>query len=78
MGGHGRHPGESSLCLIDPLSVHLMVVADLYLTESSTPVFLHQWLPKLSITDAVIMRVVFRPIQAGCLEGYRGRLCEEF
>ena len=78
MGGHGRRPGEYSLCLIDPFSVRLMVVANLDIAESSTHVFLLQKLPKLSIIDEVIMRVLIRPIQTGCMEGYRGRLGEEF
>ena len=54
MGGHGRRPGESSLCLIDTFSVRLMVVANLDIAESSTHVFLLQKLPKLSIIDEVI------------------------
>ena len=78
MGGHGRHPGESSLCLIHTFSVGLMVVANLDLAESSTHVFLLQKLPKLSTMDEVIMRVLIRPNQTGCLEAYRDRLDEEF
>ena len=78
MGGHGRRPGESSLCLIDPFSVRFLVDANLNLAGSSTPVFLLHKLPKLSIIDEVIMRGVIGPIQEGCLKGYRGRLGEKF
>ena len=78
MGGHGRRPGESSLCLIDPFSVRFMVDANLNLAGSSTAVFLLHKLPKLSIIDEFIMRVLIRPTQTSCLEGYQGRLGEEF
>ena len=78
MGDHGKRPGESSLCLIDTFSVRLRVVANLDSAESFAPLFLLLKLLKLSIMDEVIMRVLVRPIQTGCLEAYRDRLDEEF
>ena len=66
---------ESLHCVF---SVRFMVDANLNLAGSSTPVFLLHKLPKLSIINEFIMRVLIRPTQTSCLEGYQGRLGEEF